>query len=605
MDRRRLGWTLGLVAAVIVIALLAFFNNRGDDDETATTAFAPARSANESVPVPDEPLAVEAPAEEEPEQQRVVILAPEEAAGTETAAPEVVATEEPATPVETETASEPPAEPTAEPATEVADAPEPEPVVGEEIAAAEPPVAPEPAPLETDTMAEATPASGDEVMETPVADAPGTADVVEPETVEVAALPEADEGSNLTGATRGTQIEVAPAPDVVQPEVEITPLAPTAIVPSFDVVRVEPSGDVVIAGTAAPGADVEVLDGVATIATAQANAGGEWALALDQPLSPGTHDLSIRTRSPNRAEVALSDQRVAVSVPETGGDEVLVVVSEAGEASEVLQVPAAEATEIAAAEPPPEAVVEAAPAEETVVAALEEPAASATEPMTETTEPETAAVAEAPAETTPVESPAVTEPETAVAAAEPVEPATPVEPAEPVITHAVAVTAVEADSAGALFVAGTAETDEPVRVYLDDELIGQAAPTAGGTWLVETQREVPAGAYRVRADQVGTGGEVLVRAEVPFQREIEVATLAPVVETGAATGTQVAGEVPQLRTVIIKRGDNLWRISRAIYGRGIRYSTIYEANRDQIRNPRWIYPGQVFVLPEGNTDWTE
>ena len=34
-------------------------------------------------------------------------------------------------------------------------------------------------------------------------------------------------------------------------------------------------------------------------------------------------------------------------------------------------------------------------------------------------------------------------------------------------------------------------------------------------------------------------------------------------------------------------------------GKGIRYTTIYEANRDQIKNPRLIYPGQVFQVPGG------
>ncbi|MHA1547844.1 MAG: LysM peptidoglycan-binding domain-containing protein, partial [Alphaproteobacteria bacterium] len=178
-------------------------------------------------------------------------------------------------------------------------------------------------------------------------------------------------------------------------------------------------------------------------------------------------------------------------------------------------------------------------------------------------------------------------------------------PPEPVIERSVAVTAVEADSAGTLFIAGTAETREGVRVYLDDVLVGQAAPSPSGTWLIETQREMPEGTYQIRADQVDRGGQVLVRAEVPFEREIEVAILEPIVESGAATGTQVAGDLPALKTVIIKRGDNLWRISRQIYGRGIRYSTIYEANRDQIRNPRWIFPGQVFILPEGNIVWPE
>ena len=47
----------------------------------------------------------------------------------------------------------------------------------------------------------------------------------------------------------------------------------------------------------------------------------------------------------------------------------------------------------------------------------------------------------------------------------------------------------------------------------------------------------------------------------------------------------------------VARGDNLWRISRRIYGQGTRYTVIYDANQGQIRNPDRIYPGQLFVLP--------
>ena len=55
-------------------------------------------------------------------------------------------------------------------------------------------------------------------------------------------------------------------------------------------------------------------------------------------------------------------------------------------------------------------------------------------------------------------------------------------------------------------------------------------------------------------------------------------------------------------TVIIRRGDTLWRISRRVYGRGVRYSTIYLANRAQIEDPDRIWPGQVFKVPEKSTD---
>ncbi|HHY48715.1 MAG TPA: LysM peptidoglycan-binding domain-containing protein [Alphaproteobacteria bacterium] len=57
--------------------------------------------------------------------------------------------------------------------------------------------------------------------------------------------------------------------------------------------------------------------------------------------------------------------------------------------------------------------------------------------------------------------------------------------------------------------------------------------------------------------------------------------------------------------VIIRRGDTLWDISRRVYGRGIEYWRIYRANRDVIRRPGRIYPGQVFDLPDVLDDSAE
>jgi nucleoid-associated protein YgaU len=65
---------------------------------------------------------------------------------------------------------------------------------------------------------------------------------------------------------------------------------------------------------------------------------------------------------------------------------------------------------------------------------------------------------------------------------------------------------------------------------------------------------------------------------------------------GAAPADIGAVIVPEVNTAIVARGDNLWRISRRIYGQGTRYTVIYGANA-QIRDPDLIYPGQVFVLP--------
>ncbi len=55
--------------------------------------------------------------------------------------------------------------------------------------------------------------------------------------------------------------------------------------------------------------------------------------------------------------------------------------------------------------------------------------------------------------------------------------------------------------------------------------------------------------------------------------------------------------VPKIATTTVSRGDSLWRLSQVSYGAGTRYAVIYKANREQIRNPNLIYPGQVFVVP--------
>src|SRR5690606_38238554 len=102
-------------------------------------------------------------------------------------------------------------------------------------------------------------------------------------------------------------------------------------------------------------------------------------------------------------------------------------------------------------------------------------------------------------------------------------------------------------------------------------------------------------------------GRVIATARVPFRRVAgeNISAVAPGM-AAAAPGPAAQAEDPTSPSalqkvegsVIIRRGDNLWTISRRTYGHGTRYTTIYLANRDQIRNPDLIWPGQVFVMPQ-------
>ncbi len=51
------------------------------------------------------------------------------------------------------------------------------------------------------------------------------------------------------------------------------------------------------------------------------------------------------------------------------------------------------------------------------------------------------------------------------------------------------------------------------------------------------------------------------------------------------------------RTYTVKSGDSLSKIAQREYGDAGAWKRIYEANKDEIKNPDLIYPGQKFIIP--------
>jgi nucleoid-associated protein YgaU len=423
--------------------------------------------------------------------------------------------------------------------------------------------------------------------------APGTGTDESAATTATEARPTATEPATQTPTAEGEAPaqEMASVPD--NRAVEASQVPPVTI-PSFGLLRVEPDGSTVIAGQAGANADIEILSGTKKIASAHAASNGDFVAVLDTPLAPGDYELVLRSTEAN-GDVAMSKETAIISVPEKGHEgELLALVEQPGEASRLINVPKPE-----------------------------EPGGNA--------EAQTGQSAEQPApaasgETEVASAPATDAAKTTGEAGE--------NPAD------IRIEAVEID-AGTIFVAGAAKPGAQVRVYANEILLGDTTAGPNGRFLVEVKRDLPVGDYIIRADVIDPAtGDVVARAAVPFTRsegehlsavasDTPVSGETPPASSGTSGGAAGEGQqsaalsvpgsatalpdgppkVPEgitvtghLRrtnsSVIIRRGDTLWHISRRIYGKGIRYTTIYLANQDQIKDPDMIWPGQIFALPE-------
>lgn len=164
----------------------------------------------------------------------------------------------------------------------------------------------------------------------------------------------------------------------------------------------------------------------------------------------------------------------------------------------------------------------------------------------------------------------------------------------------IAIEAVEIEG-DKVFVAGRAKDGDSVVVSANDTVLGSSPVSPEGRFLVQSQQPLAVGDYIIKADLLDKAGRVLATARVPFRREAGEKVSA-VASGMAAQGQEQDADATPLQkvegSVIIRRGDNLWTISKRTYGMGTRYTTIYLANREQIRNPDLIWPGQVFVMPK-------
>ncbi|MBV8851184.1 MAG: LysM peptidoglycan-binding domain-containing protein [Methylobacteriaceae bacterium] len=358
--------------------------------------------------------------------------------------------------------------------------------------------------------------------------------------------------------------------------------------PEFDIVRVAPNGETVVAGRAPGAARVELLDQGKVIAGEKVDQNGHFVL-LPPPLSNGDHLLALQITPDGQAPVA-STQSVAVAVrPGTGP---LVTLAEPGKPSVVLSTPgsAPSATVPGTAATPAAPPSATSPSGQVMIQTAEVEAggrflATGTAPAGSTVRlylngshvADAATASDGKWSLTinrgvsggkyalradavgaqgrvlsraevPFDAPA------AIAAAKPAPPPEVATAPQPAATP-LGVQVGKPPAAGSQI--ATASAPPPPSSLGPNEGAARNAPSTA-----------PAG---VAPDHTGTSGAQENQAANPI--------------------------VPAVSTATVARGDSLWRISRLRLGRGMRYTMIYEANSSQIRNPNLIYSGQVLVLP--------
>ena len=144
------------------------------------------------------------------------------------------------------------------------------------------------------------------------------------------------------------------------------------------------------------------------------------------------------------------------------------------------------------------------------------------------------------------------------------------------------------DPLGNVTVGGRSNPSGLVRFYINNEAVSATKTNEAGYWEADLSDIIP-GTYTLRIDELSLKGDVISRLESPFKRE-DREKLANLIAPSTSP--------VRINIVTVQPGNTLWAIARKRYGDGLLYVQVFEANRDKIKNPDLIYPGQLFDLPD-------
>jgi nucleoid-associated protein YgaU len=390
-----------------------------------------------------------------------------------------------------------------------------------------------------------------------------------------AALPQPQTSSPGTAASPEPSAAPTPKEQAAQPS---PPAEPTAV-PTFDVVVIEPSGEGVIAGRAAPGWQVSVKSGDTKVAAATSDEQGEWSAVLDKPLAAGEHALSLTITSPDGTRALSSQERVRVEVGATTKPGAAPETAAPSASSQVDAVAVSPKTEQGSAQ----------------TAAPSGPAQVEVAAVSPKTEPGSAP----PMETRDV---TVAEPRATARAVPPGTAASAPVPQGPKLVFKTVDYQDKGTSAGSVSITGTSDPGATIKVYSGDELLATVQADRDGSWSVVADKTLPTGKHNFRAERIDTAtGAPSAKATVAIERLVpkppEVAAAETKGTVAAARETASDSTLRSKDVYTVQRGDTLWAIAKRYFGSGLRYPTIFQDNREIISNPNLIHPQQEVKVP--------
>ena len=375
----------------------------------------------------------------------------------------------------------------------------------------------------------------------------------------------------------------AAAPQETQTD-PVTPDNPAPQPPQFSNFRLAPDGDLLVAGKAVAGWDVSIhLDGT-ELTRVPTDPNGDFVAFHDILPSSQARVLTLNMHAPEGGTVLASkDEIIVAPMPMAKDGTETATASEVTQTADAKDIDEAPATKDMPEIPEAQNMADAG--------ASLDPDLSVAEPeQPELSDPaiDTPTVSEKTVQSPDIEQENPSAQAVLLSNADGVEVLQPaVSPdTSPEVMTSVALDAITYAEDGTVKLTGRAQGQGFVRIYLDNSPLTTSRITENGAWRTDLP-SVDTGVYTLRIDEVNAEGDVTSRVETPFKREAE-----EVIATQGNIGQSV-------RAVTVQPGSTLWAISRRNYGEGLMYVRIYEANKDRIRDPDLIYPGQVFTVPDG------